>query len=57
MLNILKSYMICVVIYHCVEIYHLPSTIDKCNKLVCNLYEKKNDEKTSKKCFLKRLTN
>ena len=39
MLNILKIYMICIVIYHS---HPQKMKIDKCKKHVCNLYDKKN---------------
>ena len=38
MLNILKIYMICIVIYH---FYQKIMKVNKCNKLACNLYDKK----------------
>ena len=39
MLNILNIYMICIVIYYS---YQEEKKINKCSKLVCNLYDKNN---------------
>ena len=39
MLNILKIYMIYIVIYHS---YRKKMKINKCSKLVCNLYDENN---------------
>ena len=39
MLNILKICMICIVIYHS---YEKKMKINKCRKLICNLYDKNN---------------
>ena len=39
MLNILKIYLICIVIYHS---YNERMKINKCSKLVCKMHDKNN---------------